>query len=108
MPVSMWRRPGWTWLAGRRGPRTLAEGQGDRLLHGVHAELAQDVLDVCPDRLGADLQRLGDLGACLAGGEACQDLRLPAREATDGSFRLLRCVANDLRDAGQRGGRRDR
>ena len=59
---------------------TTSEGERDGLRSGVNAELGQDVLDVCGDRLRADDEVRRDLTLRPALREEAEDLALTRAE----------------------------
>ena len=59
---------------------TVLIGDGDCLRPAAGAQLPEDVLDVRPDRLGADEQGIGDLPLLEPIGEQAEDLPFSGRQ----------------------------
>ena len=66
-----------------RADPSVADRRHDRVQLRVHAELHQDVLDVRPQRVPADLELGRDLIGRFAVGEQLQDLELTARQPVE-------------------------
>src|SRR5947208_3365904 len=56
---------------------------------GMNPQLFHHVLDMSPDRVWRQDQRLGDLGGTTPMREMAEDLPLPATEPTDPAHRLF-------------------